>query len=84
MQINLNPLALLAQALTADEARQRSLVGRGLAWQVREREVISGLADVEFSVFSQFGDDGIIQWLIHRLSGLRESCIQAGARTMTS
>lgn len=41
VQFNLNPLALLAQALTADEARQRTLVGRGLSWQVREREVIT-------------------------------------------
>nr|BDR96086.1 hypothetical protein [Mycobacterium intracellulare] len=78
VELNLNPLALLAQALTAGEARQRTLVGRGLAWQVREREVVNGLADVEFSVFSQFGDDGIIQWLIHRLSGLSETFVEFG------
>lgn len=78
MELNLNPLALLAQALTGGEAKQRTLVGRGLAWQVREREVVNGLADVEFSVFSQFGDDGIIQWLIHRLSGLSETFVEFG------
>lgn len=40
--------------------------------------MINGLADVEFSVFSQFGDDGIIQWLIHRLSGLSETFVEFG------
>jgi hypothetical protein len=33
---------------------------------------------VEFSVFSQFGDDGIIQWLIHRISGLSETFVEFG------
>lgn len=44
------------------EAKQRSLVGRELAWQVRELESINGFSEVEFSVFSQWGDDGIIQF----------------------
>jgi len=47
-------------------ARQRTLIGRELAWRVREHGPIKGFSDVEFSVFSQFGDDRIIQRLIHR------------------
>lgn len=60
------------------EANQRALLGRMLAWQVRERESIDGFTDVEFSVFSQWGDDGIIQWLIHRLSGIDETFVEFG------
>jgi hypothetical protein len=41
-----------------------------LAWRVREHGPIKGFSDVEFSVFSQFGDDGIIQWQ-QRLASLR-------------
>jgi hypothetical protein len=40
--------------------------GRMASWQVRERESIRSLQDVEFKVFSQWGEDGIIDWLIER------------------
>jgi len=62
-------------------AKQRTLVGRELAWRVSERESIDDFADVEFSVFSQFGDDGIIQWLVHRLSGLNETFVEFGVES---
>lgn len=58
--------------------KQRALIGRQLAWRVRELESINRFSDVEFSVFSQFGDDGIIQWLIHRLPGISETFVEFG------
>lgn len=60
------------------QSKQRALVGRQLAWRVRDLESINSFADVEFAVFSQFGDDGIIQWLIHRLPGLSETFVEFG------
>ncbi len=42
------------------------LLGRTASWQIRELTVVSSLQQVEFKVFSQFGDDGIIDWLIER------------------
>lgn len=42
---------------------QKLLLGRMLANQVKSADKLTNLADVEFKVFSQFGDDGIIQWL---------------------
>lgn len=57
---------------------QRTLIGRQLAWRVRELESIKGFSDVEFSVFSQFGDDGIIQWLVHRIPGITETFVEFG------
>lgn len=80
LDLALKPLALGTRRLTADIDKQRALIGRGLAWRVREFESISNLSDVEFSVFSQFGDDGIIQWLIHRLPGLSESFVEFGVQ----
>jgi hypothetical protein len=75
-----NPSALWTalQKQKRREAQQRALIGRQLAWRVRELESINGFSDVEFSVFSQWGDDGIIQWLIHRLSGLSETFVEFG------
>jgi hypothetical protein len=59
-------------------ARQRTLIGRELAWRVREHGSIKGFSDVEFSVFSQFGDDGIIQWRIHRFPDVSETFVEFG------
>ena len=42
------------------------LQGRMASWQVRSRKVIFSLRDVEFRVSSQWGGDGIIDWLIER------------------
>lgn len=80
---SLNPytmriIGFLATGLRRGQAKQRALIGRELAWRVREIESINDFSDVEFSVFSQFGDDGIIQWLIHRLSGLSETFVEFG------
>lgn len=43
------------------------LLGTLLARQNRELPVLDTLAPAEFRVFSQAGDDGIIQYLIHKL-----------------
>jgi hypothetical protein len=42
------------------------LAGRSASWQVRSMKTISYLQDVEFKVSSQWGEDGIIDWLIER------------------
>jgi hypothetical protein len=43
-------------------------IGQMAAWRVRSMETIASLQDVEFSVSSQWGQDGIIDWLIERAS----------------
>jgi hypothetical protein len=40
--------------------------GQIAAWRVRSMETIVSLQDVEFSVSSQWGQDGIVDWLIER------------------
>jgi hypothetical protein len=42
------------------------LQGRMASWRIREMETIRSLQDVEFRVFSQWGEDGVIDWLIER------------------
>jgi hypothetical protein len=42
------------------------LSGRMASWQVRPRRIIANLQEVEFRVSSQWGQDGIIDWLIER------------------
>jgi hypothetical protein len=42
------------------------LLGRMASWQVRSMAAISALNQVEFKVSSQWGEDGIIDWIIER------------------
>lgn len=56
----------------------RFLAGQGLAMQVGQVEAPRRLSDVEFSVFSQFGDDGIIQWLIRQIPEINRSFVEFG------
>jgi hypothetical protein len=42
------------------------LSGRMASWQVRSRITVANLQEVEFRVSSQWGQDGIIDWLVER------------------
>lgn len=48
------------------DANQLAL-GKLLVNNVQIRNEIKSLSEVEFKIFSQFGDDGIIQWLVSHL-----------------
>src|SRR5580698_11523106 len=51
------------RSLTSDS---NLTLGRMAAWKVRSMEVLSTLTEAEFSVSSQWGQDGILDWLIER------------------
>lgn len=46
---------------------QSMILGKIMAEINKSKGPIKTLSEVEFKVFSQFGDDGIIQWLVHHL-----------------
>jgi hypothetical protein len=54
------------------------LAAQPLIQNIRAGKPVASLADAEFKVFSQFGDDGIIQYLIHRLAPLPDSFVEFG------
>ncbi len=56
---------------------QKLMLGKILSNQIKAYEA-SQLQNIEFSVFSQFGDDGIIQWLIHHLDIPNKTFIEFG------
>lgn len=47
--------------------RSLLLAGRQACWQLESRKSIRSLADVEFRIYSQWGEDGILEWLIQNL-----------------
>jgi hypothetical protein len=58
--------------------RQLLLTGKLASLEVRRLDRIRSLADVEFRVTSQWGEDGIIEWLCHKLPGIHRSFIEFG------
>jgi hypothetical protein len=58
--------------------RQLLLSGQIAARQVRMIERVTTLADAEFRVTSQWGEDGIIEWLVHKLPNTNRSFIEFG------
>ena len=70
-----------SEALPAANNRlDRSLLlqGRIAAMQLAARDMIRHLGAVEFRVTSQWGEDGIIEWLCQRLPGISRSFIEFG------
>jgi hypothetical protein len=59
------------------------LQGRMASWQVRSQKVMPYLRDAEFRVTSQWGEDGIIDWLIERakIPPVSQSFIEFGVGT---
>lgn len=49
-----------------------------IAKENRRKERIKNLNEVEFSGFSQWGEDGIIDWLIEKLPGIPKTFIEFG------
>jgi hypothetical protein len=65
------------------DVAERNLVlsGRLAAFEVARKERIRTLADAEFRVFSQWGEDGIIEWLCCRLPDIPRRFVEFGVET---
>ena len=65
-------------ALRNDIDTLKILSAQPLIQNIRASKSFSSLREAEFKVFSQFGDDGIIQYLTHRLAPLPDSFVEFG------
>ena len=63
---------------TSLTARQLLLQAQLIAHENRKKTYITNLKDIEFKAFSQWGEDGIIDWLISRLPFVEHSFIEFG------
>ncbi len=57
------------------------MLGKLLIEQNKTKQTIKSLHDVEFKVFSQWGDDGIIQYLINNIEISNKTFIEFGVET---
>lgn len=76
----LGPYRKAKNWVQGSESHERTLelLGAMLAQQTVNIRPIKSLHDAEFRVFSQFGDDGIIQWLVARLPMLPPRFVEFG------
>jgi hypothetical protein len=78
------PLPDAAPALPrGDLSEVKLLVARTLEDRVRRSAPFPRLRDAEFRVFSQFGEDGILQYLIHACGVTEESFVEFGVEDYT-
>lgn len=80
----LNPSAdmeHLAYLTRNENIATRLLLGKMLANQVKQHGIYEDLHDSEFKVFSQFGDDGILQYLIHQVHPEEHTFIEFGVQS---
>ncbi len=75
---NYKHLRHLHEQLITDYKSAKVNLGQIQSAYNKEKKDVSKLCDVEFQVFSQFGDDGIIQWLIHKLPVPNKTFIEFG------
>lgn len=75
---NYKQLRNLHEQLINDYKSAKVNLGQLQSSSNREKKSITSLSEVEFQVFSQFGDDGIIQWLIHQLPIPNKTFIEFG------
>ncbi len=60
------------------QERQLLLAGRTASWAVRSLTRLKYLSDAEFRVTSQWGEDGIIDWLVERLPIANRTFVEFG------
>lgn len=73
-----NILLHFLQSLRKGQQTDIMLLGELLARQNKQLPVLDRLADAEFKVFSQGGDDGIIQYLINKVQISDKTFIEFG------
>jgi len=77
LRIAINNINNIVNQSIASE-HQLLMLGRLLSETVKSKKHIASLSEVEFKVFSQWGDDGIIQWLVNNLEFPNKTFVEFG------
>ena len=82
MQIIKKYLRLIFFKIGGWEYIEKNLVLKGMILLRQNKNInkIKNLKDVEFSVFSQWGEDGIINWLTQKIPDLDKTFLEIGTQ----
>ena len=72
---------LLQRHLTDLAERTLFLQGQIAAKAIDPSKKLGRLSDAEFRVFSQWGEDGIVEWLVAQLGGISDRFVEFGVET---
>ena len=80
--VNLINVIINKKILKKPDFSEKKIVLYGLVNEKKnlEKKSISNLGDVEFSVFSQFGEDGIISWLTNQIPNISSVFLEVGTQ----
>jgi len=80
--VNLINIIINKKILKRPDFSEKKIVLLGLINQKKnlEKKKISSLGDVEFSAFSQFGEDGIISWLVDQIPDIKPVFLEIGTQ----
>jgi hypothetical protein len=75
----------VAADILRSQTLEKMLLAQGAtaARQIRAVETVATLAEVELRIFSQWGEDGIIEWLIHHNGPMPQSFVEFGVEDYT-
>ena len=71
------------RVLEANVDSTKMTVGQIRAAQIKDAGQVNSLRDVEFKVYSQWGDDGIIEYLITQIGNVRPTFVEFGVENYT-
>lgn len=77
VKIDLISIAEVAQGIETN----RILMAQSIIRQICKTGIVKSLHDVEFRAFSQWGEDGIIQYLIHNVPIKNKTFVEFGVET---
>ncbi len=69
--------------LQRDIWENRILTAKVYIEEIRKKGIVNNLSEVEFKVFSQWGDDGIIQYLLQHIEFPHKTFIEFGVENYT-
>lgn len=69
---------IVKKFLPKENEKNKILLAQSIAFRNRSLNSIHEIGDVEFSCFSQYGEDGIIDWLLSRLPKIPKKFVEFG------
>ena len=69
---------MLQNILPKESEKSKVLLAQNIALNRRSLKSINDFRDIEFSCFSQYGEDGIIDWLVSKLPMIPKKFVEFG------
>ena len=74
-------LSLLIKKIFSEEIEKELILkAKNLSIKNQKKKKIKNLSEIEFQVFSQWGEDGIIDWLINKFPNIPKSFLEIGTQ----